>query len=235
MKTQKSSKKEIRDEMETRRSGFFFTGLIAATALTLVAFEWQSGTLKKEYAMGKSVAKHFPDEYVKEFTEPKPKEKPLVQNQQNQTTTIPQIITEITTSTEVEPSEEFEVPSSEEVVTGPSQSGPIVDNSQSVISEYWEDDPEFPGGMEALYKYLSENMKFPKKMQEMGASDRVLVSFVIDKNGEISEVNAVAGKYQESKNEAIRVVSKMPKWKPAKVKNQPVKVRYTIPVSFKFR
>jgi protein TonB len=235
MKTQKSSKKEMRDEMETRRSGFFFTGLIAATALTLVAFEWQSGTLKKEYAMSESAAKHFPEEYVKEYAEPKPKEKPLVQNQQNQTTTIPQIITEIITSSETQTNEDIEVLSTEVIHTGPTNNTPDIDDSESVLSEYWEDDPEFPGGMDALYKYLSDNMKFPKKMQEMGASDRVLVSFVIDKNGEISEVNAVAGKYQESKNEAMRVVSKMPKWKPAKVKNQPVKVRYTIPVSFKFR
>ena len=93
--------------------------------------------------------------------------------------------------------------------------------------------PEFPGGQQAMMKFISENLKYPVAAQENGIQGRVICQFVINRDGSVVDVIVVrsAGD-QYLDNEAIRVIKSMPKWIPGKQKGKPVRVKYTIPINF---
>ncbi|MDL2305381.1 energy transducer TonB [Bacteroides sp. OttesenSCG-928-D19] len=95
--------------------------------------------------------------------------------------------------------------------------------------------PEFPGGTGALFAYLSKNMKYPVISQENNVQGKVIVQFVVDKDGSISNVVVARGVDPYLDKEAIRVIQSMPKWKPGMQRNTPVRVRYTVPVTFRLQ
>ena len=96
--------------------------------------------------------------------------------------------------------------------------------------------PEFPGGQQALFKYLSENVKYPVIAQENGIQGRVICQFVVNKDGSIVEVEVVrSGGDPSLDKEAVRVIKSMPKWKPGQQRGKPVRVKYTVPVNFKLQ
>jgi protein TonB len=95
--------------------------------------------------------------------------------------------------------------------------------------------PQFPGGIDALRKYLSKEMKYPKKAIYNGISGRVNLSFVVDKEGNISDVKIEHGLGGGCDEEAVRVVEAMPKWKPGKMGDKKVRVKYYLPIDFKLR
>lgn len=92
--------------------------------------------------------------------------------------------------------------------------------------------PEFPGGNSALFLFLATNVKYPTISQENGIQGRVIVSFVIDKDGSITDIEVVRSIDPFLDKEAIRVIKIMPKWKPGMIKGKPVRVKYTVPVTF---
>ena len=98
-----------------------------------------------------------------------------------------------------------------------------------------EDQPQFPGGKDALMKYLGENVKYPKEAHENKIEGRVIVNFVVNKDGSISEVKTVRGINQLLDTEAVRVISEMPNWKPGMQRGQAVRVRYTLPIVFSLK
>ena len=91
--------------------------------------------------------------------------------------------------------------------------------------------PSFPGGNEALLAYLSENSTYPEECEEICVQGRVVVTFVVEKDGSISEATVIKSVYPLLDNEALRVVN-MPKWIPGMKNGEPVRVKYTIPVFF---
>ncbi|HEX8039027.1 MAG TPA: TonB family protein, partial [Chryseosolibacter sp.] len=93
--------------------------------------------------------------------------------------------------------------------------------------------PEFPGGYEALYKFISSNMIYPRAAVEAKTQGSVYVQFVVAADGSITDVRTVKGLSRECDQEAERVVSLMPKWKPGKINGKAVFVRYILPVKFK--
>ena len=95
-----------------------------------------------------------------------------------------------------------------------------------------EEMPEFPGGINELMKFLQENMKYPEDATKEGKQGRVIVRFVIDKDGTISDATVMRSVYPSIDAEALRVVNAMPKWTPGKVKGAPVRVKYTLPLVF---
>ncbi len=98
--------------------------------------------------------------------------------------------------------------------------------------EVVEEMPEFPGGEIELMKFISRNVKYPDDAKEAGKAGRVIVKFVIDKDGSISDATILRSVYPSIDAEALRVVNAMPKWNPGKVKGEPVKVKYTLPLTF---
>jgi len=96
-----------------------------------------------------------------------------------------------------------------------------------------EDQPEPNGGMAAFYQYVSKNMKYPNQARRMGVEGKVFVQFVVDKDGSITEVQAIKGIGAGCDEEAVRVIQEAAKWKPGKQRGRPVKVRMILPITFK--
>jgi TonB family protein len=92
--------------------------------------------------------------------------------------------------------------------------------------------PEFPGGTNAMMKFLAENVHYPEAAYKNGAQGRVLVSFIIEPNGSISNVHVVKKANDDLDAEAVRVIGSMPKWTPGMQNGKVVRVRYTLPVTF---
>ena len=96
-----------------------------------------------------------------------------------------------------------------------------------------EEMPEFPGGMGECLKFLGKNIKYPVEAQKAGVQGKVIVQFVVEKDGNIANPKVVRSIDPDLDGEAIRVISIMPKWKPGMQKGQPVRVKYTVPVTFR--
>lgn len=90
--------------------------------------------------------------------------------------------------------------------------------------------PEFPGGEKAMYKWIDENLVYPPEVMEEGITGRVIVQFTVTKEGEIKNAKVVRGRHPALDKEALRLVNSMPKWKPGK---EPKDVVYNLPVVFK--
>lgn len=93
--------------------------------------------------------------------------------------------------------------------------------------------PSFPGGREELFKYLAYNVKYPIDAAKNKIEGRVLVTFVVEHDGSISNVNVANSVYPSLDKESIRVVSGMPKWIPGKANGKTIRVKYTIPITFR--
>lgn len=110
-----------------------------------------------------------------------------------------------------------------------------VEKSGDEIFQVVEDQPEFPGGMEALMKHLSKEIKYPKEAQEKGTQGRVIVQFVVRKDGSITDAKIMKPVDPLLDAEALRVVSEMPNWTPGKQRGEAVNVRFTLPVTFRLK
>ncbi|MBO7437211.1 MAG: energy transducer TonB [Bacteroidaceae bacterium] len=96
-----------------------------------------------------------------------------------------------------------------------------------------EDQPEFPGGTAALLEYLRKNIKYPAICRENNIQGRVIVTFVVNKDGSIVDIEVAKSVNPSLDKEAIRVISQMPKWKPGSQRGKPVRVKYSVPVNFR--
>ena len=119
-----------------------------------------------------------------------------------------------------------------EVIVEEKRPEPVEDNR---VFEVVEQQPQFPGGQEALMKYLSEHIKYPPMAAENNIQGRVVVQFVVTKTGSIGEVKVVRGKDPDLDKEAVRVVKSLPKFIPGKMNGHPVNVWFTLPVNFRLQ
>ena len=96
--------------------------------------------------------------------------------------------------------------------------------------------PSYPGGQTALFKFLSENVHYPRAAEKKMIEGRVICQFVVDRDGTIEDVQVVkSGGHPSLDKEAVRVIKLMPKWKPGLQDGKPVRVRYTVPVNFRLK
>lgn len=102
-----------------------------------------------------------------------------------------------------------------------------------LVGEIVEQMPMFPGGSEALFNYLSENITYPKECEDVCVQGRVVVSFVVEKDGSVTNAEVVKSVYQPLDEEALRVVKNMPKWIPGMLNGEPTRVKYSVPVTFR--
>ncbi len=101
------------------------------------------------------------------------------------------------------------------------------------VMDVVEQMPAFPGGNDSLFVYLSRNIKYPVVAQENGIQGTVYLHFVVSKNGQIDKIEVLRGVNPAIDKEAIRVVRNMPRWIPGKQNNEPVSVKYTLPMKFR--
>ena len=119
-----------------------------------------------------------------------------------------------------------------EEIAAPAPPRPAEENK---IHEIVEQMPSFPGGMSALMSWLSQNIKYPVIAAENGVKGRVIVQFVVEKDGSITDVQVVKSVDPSLDKEAARVIKSMPHWIAGRQNGSPVRVRYTVPVTFKLQ
>ena len=109
----------------------------------------------------------------------------------------------------------------------------VVSQSKQNVYDTVEQMPEFPGGMPAMIEFLQTNLKYPSDAKKQNVGGRVLVMFVVETDGTISNVRVAKKVFPSLDAEAVRVVKAMPKWNPGKEKGKPVRVNFSLPIVFK--
>ncbi len=102
--------------------------------------------------------------------------------------------------------------------------GPIIDTM-----------PSFPGGNAECMKFIEQNLRYPEEARNKRIEGRVIIQFIIDKNGSVTEPYVAKGVEKSLDEEAIRLIKSMPKWIPAKMDGKTIQIKYTLPVSFKLK
>ena len=133
-------------------------------------------------------------------------------------------------------------------VIGNDESGEVLKAKEMIVNEpvkpkeeenkvfdVVEQMPSFPGGMAALMAYLQKNIKYPPVAEENGIQGRVVCSFVVERDGSVTDIKVAKSVDPSLDKEAVRVVSTMPRWIPGKQNGQSVRVKYTLPVTFRLQ
>lgn len=124
-----------------------------------------------------------------------------------------------------------EVLKAKEVIAEPEP--PKVEETK--VFDVVEQMPSFPGGQGALMSWLGSNIKYPVVAEENGVQGRVVCTFVVERDGSITDVKVVRGVDPSLDKEAVRVLKAMPKWIPGKQNGSAVRVKYTVPVTFRLQ
>ena len=111
----------------------------------------------------------------------------------------------------------------------------VVANKNQQVFDVVEKMPEYPGGSAALFEYLNGNIKYPADAKKKKIEGRVLVTFVVNTDGSITDIEVVRKAFPSLDAEAVRVISGMPKWIPGEQKGQKVRVKYTVPLNFRLK
>jgi protein TonB len=222
-------KKNPQADLERLRSTFTQIGLAVVLGLLLVAFNWT--TRERSIGdLGLVIAIDLEEEMIATERENKPEPPPPPPPPQQE------VIEELTV---VENDEDV---ADLNINTEATEQTMIVQTEIKIREEVIEEEPEiflvveeqpeFPGGMAALMKYLQQNIKYPQIAKENGISGRVFVNFVVDDKGNITKIKVIRGVDPALDAEAIRVVENMPRWKPGKQRGKAVYVSYNLPINF---
>jgi protein TonB len=232
--------KTVNEELRNQKSTSLLIGYVVVLAAMFVAFEYTTRdvVVKEEGKIYESVVLEedmIPITQQQEIVAPPPAAAPKVAeiiNIVDNETELPE--EEIETSEEVNQAITTVVgtgaPSA--VATGPV--GPIVEEvDDDRVYDVVEENASFPGGDEECMKWLRKNIRYPSICQEQGVQCRVIVAFVVNRDGSIVDVKVVRSPDENLSEEAIRVVKLMPKWKPARQGNKTVRSRFNLPVMFR--
>ena len=223
-------KKSEKASLEKDKLVYALMGLVFVLSLVYVALEWTEREVTKYEVTDTEFL--FEEEVEIQQTSqetPPPPPPPVVQEVEVLNVVEDNVETE---SIDVNTEDDKEV----EVVIAAPVEAPVEEEEEEVVFVVVESMPEFPGGQQALFKYLSENVKYPVIAQENGIQGRVICQFVVNKDGSIVDVEVVrSGGDPSLDKEAIRVIKSMPKWKPGKQRGKAVRVKYTVPVNFKLQ
>jgi len=223
-------KKTERANLENKRTIFLEIGLVISLTFVLLAFNWK--TYDKEVLMYYSgEVESSPVEMVP-VTVQKPPElpqvrKPLEIHKINIVDNETAVEDDYIVSAEID-----QMDTVPEYMPVPALKEEEEDISQEEIFQVVESMPQFPGGEAALYAFLAENTKYPRMAIEAGISGRGYVTFVVEKDGSITDIKLVRGIGGGCDEEAIRVVQSMPQWTPGKQRNMPVRVQFIMNVKF---
>ena len=223
------AKKTPRADLEKRRGMFLEIGLAVILAAALVAFNVKSYEKEVKEVSTRTADVEIEADIIQteqEETPPPPPEEPeVVATELNVVENDAEDIHEIgIVNAEARADEALEftrVEVTEEV-----------EEAEEEVFLVVEEDPEFPGGLDALSKFIADNIKYPQLAKENNITGRVFVSFVVEKDGRVGQVKILRDIGGGCGNEAVRVVKMMPKWKPGKQRGKPVRTQFNLPVDF---
>lgn len=229
----KNIKTRRQDPLESSKPVLFQVGLIITLSLVFFAFEWK--VAERGYHGWDVNLDRYLDEDMVAITRhekpepPVPKQKPFIHL----------IINEIDNSLE----DSFD-PADFNIEIEPDQPSPEffipvvpeenIDNEDDIFKVV-EEDPSFPGGLNALYTYLNNNIYYTDLARSLGITGTVYISFVVEKNGSISNIEVRRSLGAGLDEVAIKAVQNMPRWNPGKQRTKPVRVEFILPVKFQLR
>ena len=222
-------KKAPKADMESRKNVFFMIGLVLSLGIILLAFEWTAKPTKAD-SLGSVNALDVEEEIIpitreQEIKPPPPPPPPKVVEVLNIVDDDMDIDDELEINTEID---EHTLINVAPVISATEE----VEEEEAQVFFIVEDMPEFPGGEMALRTYIANAIKYPVIAQENGIQGKVYVTFVVGKDGSVSNASIARGVDPSIDKEALRVVNTLPKWKPGKQRGKPVNVSYTVPINF---
>ena len=235
-------KKSKKADLEGTKSTGLLIGYIVALSAMFASFEYTTREYEEtDYVY--STAAFVSEEEVIPITQPiftaappPPAETPAVA----------EILDIVDNNTDIEEEKIETSEDTHEAQSGPSapvHSGPAMvapgpvqeEGDEGEIFEVVEQNPEFPGGEKALMEWLQKNLKYPSAASDNGIQGRVMVRFVVNKDGSVVEPKVLRPVDPLLDKEAMRVVQAMPKWKPGKQRGKAVRVYFTLPVTFRLQ
>jgi len=219
-------RKTEKADLENKRGLFLQIGLVVTLAVVLAAFEWKTYDRQIEIGDGRTA---LIDEEIAMITEhtppPPPPPPPLEITTELQIVDDDMVVEEILIDADIRQDEVLVA------FTAPD----IVDEEEAdehIIFQVVEDQPGFPGGEEARMRFLSNNIRYPAIARESGIQGTVFITFVVERDGSITDVQVVRGIGGGCDEEAVRVVRMMPRWTPGKQRGRPVRVQFMMPIRF---
>jgi len=221
-------KKSPKADLENKRNIFLWIGFVVALGIVLAAFEYKT-TPRAAIDLGNVQEQEVEEEIIpitrEQEVKPPPPPPPKVV----------EVLNIVEDDVEIE--DELEIDDTEADESTIIDVAPVVQAREEKEEEtkvffIVEDMPEFPGGEMALRQYIANTIKYPAIAQENGIQGKVYVTFVVDKDGGVSDARIARGVDPSLDKEALRVVNTLPKWKPGKQRGEPVRVSYTVPINF---
>jgi len=225
-------KKSSKASLEDKKSIFILLGLVIALSLLYIGLEWTQPEIKV-----------YEDVSTELITE---EELDIIQTTQQETPPpppppAPEVVEVLNVVENTAETQTINIQTEDiknkpiDIVAAPVAAAPIQEEEEQVIFQVVEEMPHFPGGEEALMKWLSENIRYPVIAQENGIQGRVICQFVVNTDGSIVDIQVVRGVHPSLDEEAVRVIKSMPKWIPGKQRGKPVRVRFTLPINFRLQ
>lgn len=219
------AKKTAKADLENKKRIFLQIGIIVALVAVWMAFEW------KQYERQVVDLGILDIEIIEE------EDIPITRQETPPPPPPPEPSTElIIVDDDVEIEEEFMIDTEATVFTEVQEFTPIIVEEEEVEEEQIftivEDQPEFPGGHSAMMQYLNQNLRYPTMAREAGIQGTVFVTFVVERDGSITDVRIVRGLGGGLDEEALRVVRNMPSWTPGRQRGQAVRVQFNLPIRF---
>ena len=226
-------KKSPKADLEKGKTMGILMGMIVGLAVLFVGFEWSDReiTIVQDQGVAAIIAEEEVEITRPEDTPPPPPPPPAP--------AVAEVLTVVEDDVKLD---DVEIVSSEddaasaqvEAYTPPAVVEEEEESSQQIFTVV-ETMPEFPGGQGALLQYLAKSIKYPVIAQENGIQGRGACWFVVNKGGSIVDAEVIRGVYPSLGKEALRVINSMPKWSPGKQRGKPVRVKYTVPVTFRLQ
>lgn len=205
---------------------FLNLGLVLSLSVIVFAFEYKTFDETSQVDMAANTDEFEDLMEIPPTEQPPPPPPPVQQPEIIEVPDEEEIEEEIEVDLDVEVTEETVI---EEVVFEEAPEEEVADEIFTIV----EDQPTPEGGMGAFYEYVRKNLKYPSQARRMNIEGKVFVQFVIEKDGSITDVQAVKGIGAGCDEEAVRVIENSPKWNPGKQRGRPVKVRMILPITFK--
>lgn len=223
-------KKSSKATLEDKKSIYLLMGFVVVLSLIYIAFEWTKKEVTIYEDASTTVVEEEEIEIIQTAQETPPPPPPKVP----EVIEILNVVEDDVETTEIEIDTEDDK-DREVVINAPVSTGPVVEEEDNVVFQVVETMPSFPGGDAALFKFLSENVKYPVIAQENGIQGRVICQFVVNRDGSIVDVVVVRPVDPSLDKEAIRVIKSMPRWTPGRQRGKAVRVKYTLPVNFRLQ
>lgn len=225
-------KKSPKADLEGKKTTWLLIGFVLILAVMFVAFEWTERDKQVTTDSGAEMP-IFEEEMIPITEQEEPKQAPPPPEAPK----VEEVLQIAENDADVQ---ETTIQSSEEnnQAVEIKYVAPVVEEEEPEEAEIFmvvEEMPEFPGGMAECLKFLGENIKYPTIAQENGVQGRVIVQFVVNQDGSIVDPVVVRSVDPYLDKEALRVIKTMPKWKPGKQRGKAVRVKYTVPVTFKLQ